>query len=102
MSPAGTVLRGLVRGYQLFLSPVLPAGCRFAPSCSAYAMEAISRHGAGRGAWLTAKRLLRCHPWHDGGYDPVPDSFSTSEPAHEAWAARGDEAAPSRHPDRMS
>ena len=62
----------LVRGYQVVLSPLLPAACRYYPSCSAYAVEALERHGARRGAWLAAKRIARCHPFHPGGYDPVP------------------------------
>ena len=73
MSPAAHALRGLIRGYQLLLSPVLPAVCRFQPSCSAYAFEAVGRHGAVAGGWLAVRRVLRCHPWHDGGFDPVPD-----------------------------
>lgn len=63
---------GLVRGYQILLSPWLGRNCRHAPSCSAYAIEALRRHGAVRGAWLTAKRIARCHPWGTSGYDPVP------------------------------
>ena len=66
------VLAGLIRGYQLALSPLLPPSCRFTPSCSQYALEAVSRHGAIRGAWLAARRLARCHPFHPGGFDPVP------------------------------
>jgi putative membrane protein insertion efficiency factor len=62
----------LVRGYQVVLSPLLPATCRFYPSCSAYAVEALERHGAWRGTKLTIRRLARCHPFHPGGYDPVP------------------------------
>ena len=62
----------LVRGYQVVLSPLLPSTCRFYPSCSAYAVEALERHGAWRGAKLTIRRLARCHPFHPGGYDPVP------------------------------
>jgi putative membrane protein insertion efficiency factor len=62
----------LVRAYQLTLSRLLPPSCRFYPSCSAYAVEALSRHGALRGMSLTVKRLARCHPLHPGGVDPVP------------------------------
>jgi len=62
----------ILRAYQLVISPWLPKSCRFAPSCSAYAREAIERHGAGRGILLAGRRLLSCHPWHEGGYDPVP------------------------------
>lgn len=62
----------LVRGYQVVLSPLLPSTCRFYPSCSAYAVEALQRHGALRGSKLTLRRLAHCHPFHPGGYDPVP------------------------------
>ncbi|HEX3157461.1 MAG TPA: membrane protein insertion efficiency factor YidD [Gemmatimonadaceae bacterium] len=61
-----------VRGYQVLLSPLLPAACRYTPSCSQYAIEALERHGAVRGGWLAVKRILRCHPFRPGGYDPVP------------------------------
>jgi uncharacterized protein len=67
------VVLGLIRVYQLTLSQVLPPACRFVPSCSQYGYEAISRYGVVRGGWLAAKRLVRCHPFHPGGYDPVPD-----------------------------
>lgn len=70
------VLRALVRGYRYFLSPLLPMACRFYPSCSAYAEEALHVHGAMRGGWLAARRLCRCGPWHPGGVDPVPASRS--------------------------
>jgi putative membrane protein insertion efficiency factor len=63
----------LVKAYQRWISPLLPPVCRFYPSCSAYAVEALSRHGLLRGSWLTARRLLRCGPWHPGGIDPVPE-----------------------------
>ena len=66
------VLILLVRAWQIGPSAVMPPTCRFAPSCSAYAIEALERHGAFRGGWLTLKRLLRCHPWGGSGYDPVP------------------------------
>ncbi len=62
----------LVRLYQLALRPVLGPNCRFTPSCSDYALEALARHGAARGAWLASRRVLRCHPWCAGGHDPVP------------------------------
>ena len=65
-------LAGLIRGYQIALSPLLPPSCRFYPSCSQYALEAVNRHGALKGGWLAARRLARCHPFNPGGYDPVP------------------------------
>jgi uncharacterized protein len=67
-----TVLILLVRAYQIVLSPLLPASCRYYPSCSTYAIEALERHGALRGGWLTLRRLARCNPFKPGGYDPVP------------------------------
>jgi putative membrane protein insertion efficiency factor len=67
-----SILVGLVRGYQIFLSPLLPAACRYYPSCSAYAVESLKRYGALRGSWLALKRIGRCHPFHAGGFDPVP------------------------------
>jgi uncharacterized protein len=65
------VLIALLKGYKLFVSPLLPSACRFHPTCSEYMMEAIAKHGVGRGIWLGLKRLCRCHPFHEGGYDPV-------------------------------
>jgi len=67
-----TVLLGLLRAYQYALRPLLGANCRFYPSFSDYAREAIERHGAARGVWLASRRVARCHPYHAGGYDPVP------------------------------
>jgi putative membrane protein insertion efficiency factor len=66
------VLVFLVRAYQVALGPLLPASCRYYPSCSMYAIEALEKHGAVRGSWLSARRILRCHPFRPGGYDPVP------------------------------
>jgi putative membrane protein insertion efficiency factor len=66
-------LIALIRGYQWFISPLLGNHCRFYPSCSQYAREAIERHGAVRGVWLAIRRVARCHPWHPGGVDPVPE-----------------------------
>jgi hypothetical protein len=67
-----SVLLVALRGYRLVISPVVGANCRFYPSCSQYASEAIERYGALRGSWLAVKRVGRCHPWHPGGFDPVP------------------------------
>ncbi|QLF93542.1 membrane protein insertion efficiency factor YidD [Pseudomonas sp. ABC1] len=66
-----------IRIYQYAISPMMASHCRFYPSCSCYAYEAIETHGVIRGGWLTVRRLARCHPWHPGGYDPVP-SHKTS------------------------
>jgi putative membrane protein insertion efficiency factor len=72
VSPAAWLLSGSIRAYELTLRPVIGANCRFYPNCSAYAREAIATHGAARGSLLGARRILRCHPWHPGGFDPVP------------------------------
>jgi putative membrane protein insertion efficiency factor len=69
------VAKFLIRVYQTTLSPLLGPACRFHPSCSQYALEAIDRFGCRKGGWLAVKRLCRCHPWHPGGYDPVPESL---------------------------
>ena len=66
------LLLGLVKAYRYCLSPLLGPSCRFSPSRSDYAAEAIGKYGAGHGSWLALKRIARCHPWHTGGYDPVP------------------------------
>ena len=63
----------LIAFYRRWVSPLLPPRCRFYPSCSAYALEALERHGRLRGSWLSTKRVLRCHPFHPGGFDPVPE-----------------------------
>ena len=62
----------IVRGYQLWVSPLLPAACRYYPTCSAYAIQALEKHGAITGTWLAVRRIARCHPFRPGGYDPVP------------------------------
>lgn len=72
MSIGAKVLTMPIVAYRRWISPALPARCRFYPSCSAYAMEALATHGAWRGFWLAFRRLLRCQPFHPGGYDPVP------------------------------
>jgi putative membrane protein insertion efficiency factor len=72
--PLARVLLVLVRGYQRWLSPALASRCRFYPSCSAYAVTALERHGGLRGGLLAVRRLLRCHPFHPGGVDPVPEA----------------------------
>jgi uncharacterized protein len=71
-TPVAWLLIIPIMGYQRFISPLLGPRCRFAPSCSAYALEALRRHGAARGLWLAVRRLARCHPFNPGGYDPVP------------------------------
>lgn len=74
---AGAVVKALLltvfAAHRAFISPLLGPSCRFAPSCSHYASEAVRRHGPWRGAWLAARRIAHCHPWNAGGYDPVPD-----------------------------
>jgi putative membrane protein insertion efficiency factor len=68
------LLIALLRVYKRFVSPLLGPRCRFAPSCSEYAMTALAKHGAVRGSWLAVRRLARCHPFHPGGFDPVPEA----------------------------
>ena len=72
-----TLLVLFVRAYQVVLSPLLPAACRYHPTCSHYAIEALEKHGALRGGWLAIKRIARCHPFRAGGFDPVPDPPSS-------------------------
>lgn len=71
----------LIRFYRAAISPMLPPACRYTPTCSAYAEEAVRRFGGGRGTWLAVRRLARCHPWGGYGYDPVPDADPSRSPA---------------------
>ena len=73
MSPLARVLAVPVHIYRLFISPLLGANCRYQPTCSSYALEALERHGALKGGWLAVRRIGRCHPWGGSGYDPVPE-----------------------------
>jgi putative membrane protein insertion efficiency factor len=104
--PIARLLAGLVRLYQLVVSPWLGPSCRFEPSCSAYALEALRVHGAARGSWLTLRRLGRCQPFCTGGYDPVPEprhrkERCATESGHLAdLTAPVDESTPS--PDHVS
>lgn len=70
------ILIGIIRFYQKWISPATPPSCRFYPTCSSYGLEAIQTHGALKGTYLTTKRILKCHPLHPGGYDPVPDKIN--------------------------
>jgi putative membrane protein insertion efficiency factor len=80
----------LLRAYQLLLSPMLGQRCRFYPTCSNYAIEAIRTHGAAHGAWLSARRVCKCHPWHDGGVDLVPPARDKqSPPTNSSSTVRG-------------
>lgn len=79
MTPAAYLLSLPVRAYRLVLSPYVGHGCRYQPTCSAYAMDALERHGAFKGGWLTLRRIGRCHPWGSSGYDPVPGT----DPEHD-------------------
>ncbi|ADC64023.1 MULTISPECIES: membrane protein insertion efficiency factor YidD [Allochromatium] len=72
------ILIGLIRVYQYLISPLLGPRCRFYPTCSHYAVEAIEVHGVARGSYLALRRVLRCHPWHPGGIDPVPEKRQTT------------------------
>ncbi|MFC3170141.1 MULTISPECIES: membrane protein insertion efficiency factor YidD [Paracoccus] len=85
MSPLARLLALPVRGYRLVASPWVGHGCRFQPTCSAYALDALARHGALRGTWLAARRIGRCHPWGGTGYDPVPGA----DPDHERQSDAG-------------
>ena len=82
------VFRVLIKGYQWLISPVLPGNCRFYPTCSSYALQALDAHGPLKGGWLGVKRILRCHPWNDGGYDPVPPGHGGHDHHHNHGADR--------------
>lgn len=69
------IITGMIRFYQYAISPYMAPHCRYTPTCSSYAVEAINRFGIVRGGWLAVRRVTRCHPWHEGGYDPVPDKL---------------------------
>ncbi|CDG80888.1 membrane protein insertion efficiency factor YidD [Janthinobacterium agaricidamnosum] len=84
-----TLLLLLLRFYQLAISPMLGPRCRFYPSCSHYAMEALNVHGVLKGGWLAARRLGRCHPWNDGGLDPVPPSDKSGKAKQSSTTACG-------------
>ena len=73
-----SLIRGLIRLYQLVISPLLPVPCRYAPSCSHYAADAVTRFGVLRGGWMAMKRIGRCHPWGGTGYDPVPETIKNT------------------------
>ncbi|MES9540595.1 membrane protein insertion efficiency factor YidD [Spirillospora sp. NPDC049024] len=92
--PVAAVLILLVRAYRRFLSPLLGQQCRFHPSCSAYGLEALQVHGALRGTWLTARRIARCHPFHPGGYDPVPPKKTPGERAAASSNSGREESGP--------
>ena len=77
-SVAVRMVQAPIRFYRRFISPALPPTCRYYPSCSAYAVDALQEHGAARGTWLAVRRIGRCHPWHAGGYDPVPPRRGTT------------------------
>lgn len=73
-----SLFRGLIRFYQLVISPLFPATCRYTPSCSHYAADAVTRFGVLRGGWMAMKRIGRCHPWGGTGYDPVPETIKNT------------------------
>lgn len=85
---------GLIRGYQLFVSPVLPGSCRFYPTCSNYAIDAYRHHGLLRGTWLTVSRIGRCHPWGESKFDPVPGSELDTHHHNHSHSHAGHESCP--------
>ena len=93
------ILITLIRGYQLFISPLLGSNCRFYPTCSHYAKEALEKHGAAKGGWLALKRIGRCHPWHEGGVDLVPEPMTNTCQCqnHQHHHAHADTKSPPAH-----
>lgn len=81
MSPAAFILSLPIRAYRLIFSPWVGFNCRYQPTCSAYALEALQKHGAFKGGWIAAKRIARCNPWGSCGYDPVPDQKQDCRPS---------------------
>ena len=92
VSPAKYVLIGLLKGYRFAISPLYGQVCRYHPTCSAYALQAVETHGAMRGVYLAARRVLRCHPWAAGGYDPVPQAHHLE---HDLKQHRGEQCSAS-------
>lgn len=90
----GRILIGVIRFYQMAVTPWTPASCRYTPTCSQYAVEGVETHGAVRGAWLAARRIARCHPWGGHGYDPVPPA---AEDAAERLRTDGPEPGGTTH-----
>jgi putative membrane protein insertion efficiency factor len=90
MTPQQHLLRGAIHAYRYTIRPIIGCNCRFLPHCSDYGLEAVATHGAIKGAWLTGRRILRCNPWHPGGYDPVPQSGeAVSHPSSPAGLPAG-------------
>ncbi|MDZ7772823.1 MAG: membrane protein insertion efficiency factor YidD [Balneolaceae bacterium] len=94
------LLIGIIRAYQLVISPWFPGSCRYHPTCSSYALEAVRRHGAIKGGWLGLKRIARCHPWSAGGHDPVPDGPAAPSKTAASFPTQPAES-PDSHPNRQ-
>ena len=93
MSLSARCVRGLVfviRLYRHMVSPLRPASCRFVPTCSQYAVDALTEYGLIRGSWLAAVRLAKCGPWHRGGWDPIPERRACSDDTSDTWSARAE------------